>query len=284
MALDPDAAARALSDLASDAGLSAEAAASGILEVANVRMARAIRQVSLFRGHDPAAFTLCAFGGAGGLHAAELARAAGIGRVLVPAAPGVLSAWGLLAGDLVVARTSTVLQAQSSLGAERLDELFAPLEREAREMLAAETRAAPGEILAERTIEARYPGQSHEIEVRADDWVEAFHDRHERRYGFVRRDEEVVAVSLRVVARARVAEPPLPVPWEESSPRRRAKARAWDGGGWIEAALHDRAALRAGDSIEGPAVIAEAGATTWIPGGARALVTSGGHLEMKVSS
>ncbi len=283
MVLDPGASARALGELASAVGLSAEGAASGILEVANVRMARAIRQVSLFRGHDPAAFTLCAFGGAGGLHAAELARAAGIERVLVPAAPGVFSAWGLLAGDLVVARTATVLQAESSLGAERLDALFAPVEREARERLAAETRAAPGEIQAERTIEARYPGQSHEIEVPAEGWVEAFHDLHERRYGFVRRDEEVVAVTLKVMVRAPVAEPPLPVPWEGSSPRTREKVRAWDGGGWSEAALHDRAALRPGDSIVGPAVIAEAGATTWVPGGASALVTSGGHLEMKVS-
>jgi N-methylhydantoinase A len=286
MVLDTRAASEAVVDLARRLGLPVEEAAAGILDVANVTMARAIRQVSLFRGFDPAGFTLCAFGGAGGLHAAELAPAAGISRVRVPAAPGVFSAWGLLAGDLVVARSATVLEGASRLEGNRLMERFKSMEERALETLSTEAGARSVPPGLERSVEARYPGQSHELPVPASgDWVEAFHLAHEQRYGFAMRDEEVVVVNLKVVARSPVSPPPPPSTGEDGRKVENAPGhQVWDGGAWKGCAVLERADLPPGTLVEGPAVLTEPGATLWVPDGRMAEVAADGSLEIRISS
>jgi N-methylhydantoinase A len=284
MPLDPGAAARAVSAIAGRLGVGLEEAAAGILEVACVTMARAIRQVSLFRGHDPGDFVLCAFGGAGGLHAADLLAAAGIPSALVPPGPGVLSAWGLLASDVVVSRSATVLRPASALRGEALEAAFRPLEASALAVLSEESAAGgPGGVLLDRRIDARYAGQSHELTVPAGDgWAEAFHALHRSRFGFDRRDEAIVAVTLRVAARLPVEEPPLPDPWTgppESPPSR--PHRVWDGGAWREGVAVERSSLRPGAALRGPAVVTEAGGTTYVPAGCAATVTARGAIRLE---
>jgi N-methylhydantoinase A len=284
MPLETDASARGVGALASTLGMTLEETAAGILEVANVTMARAIRQVSLFKGHDPAGFALCAFGGAGGLHAADLARAVGTPEAVIPASPGVFSAWGLLAGDLVVGRSATVLRSSSEVSGAGLSEAFAPLEGAVLEALEAERRsgfAGSGPRL-ERFVDGRYRGQSHELRVSASgDWVESFHAAHEGRYGFCRREEEVVAVTLRVVGRALVAQPPSPSPWTgEPGAGTRSARRLWERGAWRDGFAVERSGLRTGEVVEGPAVITEAGSTTFVPSGAAARVAPDGSLRL----
>lgn len=283
MKLDEAAAGRAVGALASAAGLGFEETAAGILDVANVTMARAIRHVSLFRGHDPADFVLCAFGGAGGLHAADLAAAAGIPEAMIPPGPGVLSAWGLVASDVVVSRSATLLVPAASLSGGALERAFAPLVAAAMDDLEGEKAALAGggPEAVERIVEARYRGQSHEVPVPAGgDWVDAFHEAHRRRYGFERRDEAVIAVTLRAVVRLPVVRPPSPTSGAADPGGAPSLRKVWDAGAWREARIVERSSLRVGDAVEGPAVIAEPGATTYVPGGARASAAADGSLRL----
>ncbi|MBI3447992.1 MAG: hydantoinase/oxoprolinase family protein [Acidobacteria bacterium] len=282
MALDAAAAERAIGALAASLGMSLEETASGILDVANVTMARAIRHVSLFRGFDPAGFALCAFGGAGGLHASSVAAAAGIDEVLVPAEPGVLSAWGLLAGDLVADRSETVLVPAGPVSDSALRSSFARLASEASSiLLGTERPASAGDrVVVERTIDARYRGQSHEIAVPADgDWIAAFHAEHFRRYGFDRRGDDVIAVTVRVAARLPVAPVPFAAPERREAGRR--PARLWDRGEWREGVSIERGGLTPGETVRGPAVVTEAGATTFVPSGSSAIAGADGSLRIR---
>jgi|SRR6266850_4816668 len=283
MKLDIDAARRSISELATRLRMSLEETAAGIVEVASVTMARAIRHVSLLKGYDPAGFTLCAFGGAGGLHAAALAEATGMDEALIPASPGVLSAWGLLASDIIVDRSVTILKPVSPSNAS-LREIFAPLVADAAAILKAEGHpsSAGDRVVLERIVEARYRGQSHELAVPADgDWLQAFHGEHARRYGFSRPEEEVVAVTLKVVARLPVAPVPLPSVGPAAPPSSRGPRRLWDSGAWREGIAAERATLPPGHRIEGPAVITEAGATTYVPSGFTALLATDGSVRLR---
>ena len=292
MELDRNLSRRGIQTLADELGMGLEETASGVVEVANITMARAIREVSLFRGHDPSGFLLCAFGGAGGLHAANLAEAAGTSGALIPPEPGVFSAWGLLAGDLMVSRSATVLQSSDRLHGEVLERAFAPMEQDALCAIQSESGNATtqGEIRIERMIDARYSGQSHEISISAGgDWVASFHDAHHARFGFDNRKEAVVAVTLRIRARASVPPPPYPEPWSGSSrpgaghvPAR--PARIWDAGKWHDGQAVERSGMAAGSTLAGPAVITEAGATTFVPARCSASVTSEGALRIQETS
>jgi N-methylhydantoinase A len=268
-----------LRELAAALGTSPESAAQGVLEVANTRMEGALRLISVERGHDPANLVLVAFGGAAPLHAAELAGRLGVPRVLVPPDPGTLSARGILVADVRKDASRSVLRRGADAEISALQPLFAELEQAARAELAAE--GFQGEIVSvDRAIDARYGGQSYELAVPLTaDWVEGFHAAHLSRFGFKREDAVVEAVTLRLTARARVSHP-------ASRPIHRSKApaaaertlRVYIHGEWRDVPLHTRAALRAGHSIDGPAVIAEYSATTWLPSGWYAEVASYGDL------
>jgi N-methylhydantoinase A len=204
--------------------------AEGILEVANANMERALRRVSVERGHDPADFWLVAFGGAGPLHACELAGRLGMKGVVVPRWPGLFSALGMVLADLTVEKSRTVLGREIP---------WRELERKAQTELR-------GRV--ERFVEARYPGQSYEIRIPegAD-----FHAAHRRLYGFSREAPvEVVNAVVRVTA-------------EQPKPRFRRIAR---GGRTWKGAI-SRGALRAGDVVRGPSVVTEDNATTYLPRG-----------------
>ena len=203
--LDDKRARKALENLAADLSkaaqrkVSAREAAQGVLEVVNTNMERALRHISVERGHDPRAFTLVPFGGAGGLHAVELARALQIPRVLLPFAPGALSAIGVLAADVVKEQSRTVMWEAGPDVSRKLDRVFRELEAEARAVLRREGYPESKQR-HERSLAARYKGQSFELQIKqtSGNIVAAFHRAHRARYGYAQEKNVVEIVSARV--------------------------------------------------------------------------------------
>jgi len=264
--LDRDAIEGPLAALASALGESPERAAHGVLEVANTRMEGALRLISVERGHDPEDLVLVAFGGAAPLHAAELAARMGVPKVLIPPDPGTLSARGILVADVRKDASRSVLREGPDAELAALEPTFAELEQLARAELAAEGFTGDA-VTVERAIDGRYSGQSYELEVAASaDWQDAFHAAHLQRFGFRREDAVVQAVTLRVTARAHVPRPqPARLAPAEASARPDGLTRVCVGATWQDIPLFQREALGAGQRLEGPAVVAEYSATTWVP-------------------
>jgi N-methylhydantoinase A len=280
MPLDGARAARALSRLARRLGLSVEMTAEGIVRVVHAAMDRAIRRISVERGHDPRDYTLIAFGGAAGLHAAELAGALGVDRVLVPLHPGLLSAWGAATADLRRDYVQTVRLI--SPAAADLRARLRPLLSRARRELRAEG-ARPGAISVSALLDVRYAGQSYELPVgMSAAYAEAFHRAHQRRYGYADRLRPVEVVNLRVVGSA-------PVSVRLSTPRAARTPvtplirphRVFWGGRWRRGMRCDRAALHPGAVVDGPAIVTELSATTLVPPGWRLRCTGGGALLLE---
>jgi len=283
MRLDEARAQAALNKLAEKMGASSPQAALGVVQVANAAMERAIRAVSVERGHDPRDFALVAFGGAGPLHACALAEALQIPQVIVPRAPGVLSALGMAFSDWVKDYTRAIFADEAMLNAPALDTIFAALEARAHDELRAEGVSAENIRLA-RGLDMRYTGQSHEIQVEAanGDWIKAFHAAHEQRYGYRQPDATVEAVSARLRATGLTPKPEFaPIEISGSDP---AQARLGSGGVWlsaaerVEAAYYDRDRLAAGNEVPGPAILFQLDATAFIPPGWMAKVDQWGHL------
>jgi N-methylhydantoinase A len=205
--LDVDAAAAALTRLGVElGGLSAEEAALGVIRVANAVMERALRRVSVERGYDPKQFVFVPFGGAGPLHACELATALGIRRILLPPHPGVLSALGLLMADVVHENAQAILLSAADLQRDPnpLQTLFDRLSAENHAVLRAEGITHPR---LEASLDLRYRGQSYELNVplaipiasqRVADAIAAFHALHDQRYGYASAGEAVEVITLRV--------------------------------------------------------------------------------------
>jgi N-methylhydantoinase A len=247
--------------------LNLEQFAAGVIRVVNATMERAIRVVSVERGHDPRDFTLVAFGGAGGLHACELARALRIPRVIVPALPGALSAVGILASDVVKDYSRTVLwRVRDALPLHRLEEEFLVLSRQAEKDFRGE--GWRGAVGFQRSVDIRYRGQGFELNIPySRKLLAAFAHDHQRRYGYQYDDREVELVTLRL--RAVVKPPKAGLSSDPAEITRSSKApeyvRVFSSGTRLRAALYDRAQLRVGKKYRGPAFLTEYSATTFIP-------------------
>ena len=254
-----------LQALADGLGISPEAAAEGILAVADTAMERALRVISVERGYDPADFAVVAFGGAGALHVAELTRRLGASRALVPPDPGLLSAYGMLASPVTreVSRTVLASTSESDLNA-RLDAVFTELEAQGRDEMVSEGAEADT-LVIERWVDARYQGQSFELRVPADEWVDLFHTSHDERYGYRRDETPVEAVTLRVIITAPSV--PLEVPELEAAagPPPTEPSQVFFGGATVPAQRVWRQDLRAGHTLRGPVIVQEYSATTWVP-------------------
>jgi N-methylhydantoinase A len=283
-ALERDAIAEPLSKIADSLGGSLEEAAEGVLAVADTAMERALRVISVERGYDPIDFAVVGFGGAGALHVAELARRLGSTSAIVPPDPGLLSAYGMLASPLTKETSRTILaRADAPESGRRIEEALQQLEGEARAAMATEG-AAPGALTSEGLIDARYVGQSFELGVPADDWVEHFHRAHLERYGYARRQTTVEAVTVRVTVTApspELVQRELP---EAHGPPEARPLRVVFGGKTHEAMSVRRNDLSAGHRIEGPAVIQEYSGTTWVPAGFEAAVDAWGCLHLRFDS
>jgi N-methylhydantoinase A len=244
--------------------------AGGILAVANAVMEKAVRVISVERGHDPRDYTLVAFGGAGGLHACALASALEMRGVLLPIFPGGLSALGILRADVVREFSRTVLLPVSNAKrhSREFRSLFGPLEMAARRLLRQEGFSTP-EVKIEQRLDMRYVGQAYELSVPSSgDFVAAFHRAHEQRYGYhdAKRAAEIVNVRVRATGMTEKPE-------AEKIPRAPKGAKSPIAGrlhcvldGKRQATtLIARAQLRNGDFFPGPAVISEYSATTLVP-------------------
>ncbi len=286
MALDRGLAERAVLDrVARPLGLTLQAAARGILAIADANMMGAIRVVSVERGHDPRDFCLVAFGGAGPLHGCALAELLGIASVLVPPAPGVLCAEGLLAAGLKAEFSRTL--AGMVEDADTIEAAFAALERDAAAWLeeervaAADGRVEPGRR-AGRVALMRYAGQGGELAVAwpgtLDTARAAFAEAHRRLNGFVL-ESTVELVTLRVEAEGVVAAPARTGVPVGAGAQAVARGDVWFGeGDAVSAGIYERAALGAGDRIAGPAVVTQLDATTLVPPGWAAEVAASGAL------
>jgi N-methylhydantoinase A len=241
-------------------------------------MEKAIRVISVERGFDPREYTLVAFGGAGALHACELAEALQMPRVLVPKFPGALSALGILRADVVrdVSQTVRLAVHQAAAARKLLQQRFTNIERRGLREMRAEGFAA-GQVRIERLLDMRYVGQAYELTVRAaGNFVQSFHRAHEQRYGYADVNREVEVINVRARLRGATPKPALPKSRNAGS-RVRANAIVEHrfvviAGRGRRTAIYDRAKLRAGNRFLGPAVVAEYSATTFVPPGWRARV------------
>jgi N-methylhydantoinase A len=278
MRLDAAAARAVLAPLADRLGRSIEAAAEDVLAVADAVMARAVRRISVERGEDPARFTLVPFGGAGAMHACAVARELGISRVLVPPSPGLLCAYGALIADRIVERVETRLRdVGPRLDAALLDADFARLEAEARPLV----EGTASEPCLDRTVAMRYRGQSFELMVpAAGELVAAFHGAHRARFGYALDGDPVELVSLRLRACGCAEPAPLPVEPCADGDAQIARATCIFAGRAYGASVLERRRLREGARFEGPALIVEYSATTFVPPDARAEVGRDGCLAL----
>jgi N-methylhydantoinase A/oxoprolinase/acetone carboxylase beta subunit len=265
MPIDAARAAEAVGRIAEQLGMTGTNAAAGILRVANANMERAIRVVSVERGHDPRDFALVAFGGCGGLHACEIARELGMRAVIVPRYAGALSALGMLMADAVRDYSAGVL------GRSDWEVCFARLERRAQ-------RESPGAPIL-RSADLRYRGQSYELNVPWPDSAAHFHREHAKVYGYSSPDRAVEIVTLRVRARTPLPKPKLTADTKRAgaAETRRVWRRIWVDGAWRRTAVWKREQLGSGFK-SGPALVLDYGSTTLVPPRWRFRVDRSGNL------
>ena len=285
MPLEADRAYAALARLGAGLGLDPLRAALGVVQVANVHMEGALRVISVERGHDPRRFSLLSFGGAGSLHAADLARGLGIPRVLVPPLASTLSAFGMLATEVVKDYTRTVMLPGDTPVAE-LAARLEPLARRGREEIRAEG-VAEADIRFEPSLDMRYRGQSYELIVPFGETVYAdFHALHEQQYGYARRDGPVEVVNLRLRAVGRVSPPPLPrraFGDQDPSPALIESRPVVFADGPRPTRLYRAEKLQPGNRIEGPAVVVRSDTTILVGPADTATVDACDNLIIEVA-
>lgn len=280
LALDAKAAHRAVAELAAEMGMSVEAAAEGIVAIANEHMVRALRVISVQRGFDPADFSLCCFGGAGGLHVCDLAAALGCSEVLVPNHGGVFSALGMLLAPRERQLSRTLNRPLGDLDAAEVERIADELEGEGRAAMAAEGVAGEA-IAASVTVDLCYVGQSFPLNLpwQADlaALTEVFHRAHQQRYGH-RLDLPVQLITLRLTLRAPSAVESLPTGLSAQP----GEAEEWCQVAGCEHAVprYRRDSLARGQAVAGPALISEVVATSWVAPGWQAEVDAWGNLWM----
>ena len=263
MQLNPEHAYKSLAVISAALNINETQAALGVIEVANAHMERALRVISIERGFDPKDFTLMSFGGAGGLHAAQLARRLGIPYIIIPPVASTLSAFGMLAADVVKDYVRTVMLSGDE-AKEILTQALAPMVEQGFNEVKGEG-IPENDIILEEYLEMRYKGQSFELKVPLnEDYVATFHEIHQRTYGYSRVDAPVEIVNIRVRAVGKVTPPPL-VPFPDTGPngehalidRRMVRLSEMA----IETAFYRGEKLRHGNRISGPAVILRADTT-----------------------
>jgi N-methylhydantoinase A len=272
--------------------LTVEQAALGIHRILNAQVAEGIRLVSIRQGHDPRRFTLLPLGGAGALHACALAEELGIGRIIVPPNPGVLSAAGLLAAPVEHEVSAALPRAADQLDMAEVRNVLDRLDARCDALMAQEN-VPPGTVARSYFADVCYAGQGYHLEVPfAPDGAEpfaamtaAFYAAHDRTYGFAPQ-APIRLVNLRTVHRAD-AGAPIPEDWRPSqgSPlRRRANILLPEHRAPVEAAVYDRAALQAGEVIAGPAIVEQDDTTTLLTPGWRGRVDRLGNLVLERSN
>jgi N-methylhydantoinase A len=291
MILDRDRAQRAVAQLAEALGLDLLQTALGIVEVVNAHMERALRVISVERGHDPRLFTLLSFGGAGGLHAVDLARRLGVRLALVPPLASTLSAFGMLNADVIKDGSQTVmLSGETGIDeiAGRFTALISNLKKtfDSGENTTKNTR--PADLMIEMFVDMRYQGQSYELTIPFTEHLHAdFHQAHRKVYGFAREERPVELVNLRV----RLVQRTSPLTLPESAQNNSDPSRAWLGRrpvvvsrehGFQEISFYRGEDLYPGNRLVGPAVVLRKDTTIFLGGTDLANVDRFGNLLIEV--
>ncbi len=281
--------------LANPLGMGIEEVAEGILRVANANMVRAIRTMTVEKGIDPRKFVLLPFGGAGALHAVELARAMEVKNVVVPIAPGNFSAFGLLAAPIRYDEVVTFRAHQDQIDLKKMESLTIALDDLAREEMKRDG-VDPSAVAFERSADIRYFGQAYSLSIRFpngpitneiwDGVISDFHQNHIRTYGFKNEKDPIEVVNLRLAVIGRTENASLYAEGEKAiDPIMPVKVRpAYFGGVWVDTAIYKRADLRVGHTFKGPAVIEEQGATTVMAPGDVATIDNRMSIVISVAS
>lgn len=272
-------------------GLGVVESAAGIIRIMTENMMSAVRLVTVERGHDPRDFAVCAFGGNGAMYAVEIARALSIPRVVIPAHPGVFSAYGVLRSDVVYDDTQTLLMPIAGDEGPKLTSRLAELRANVVDQFA-EDGIDEEDVTFKATAELRYAAQLHELSVDLESLeldeaglnrvIESFHEGHRQTFGHAEPDGEVVLVNLRVFG-SRLMGPEIPArpeKVEEKEPETRQVY--FDDHGWVDTEVRNRKALVEGDLIEGPAILLQTDTTIVLPPGASATPNSSGDLIVEV--
>jgi N-methylhydantoinase A len=293
LALDQDAARRAVGDLAERLGMGLEEVASSIVELVDFSMVNAIRLVSIDRGLDPRGFTLVSFGGAGSLHAAALAEIIGIEQILVPVHQGVFSAFGLMTADMRVDESITANFRSDLVELDRVNEVVKRLRTRALARLRSE--GYDGTPILEENIEMRYLGQNHSTDIsiprdetgrlgeqELNEIFLAFHAEHKRLYGYEIADEIIEFVHFKVTAIGPTENPTLrELPsGPPASPKDTRDVYFRSQGGRLPTPIYSRDSLTPGSRIEGPAMVEEAMATTLMHPGQSLEVDQYGNITL----
>ncbi len=288
IALDPSASRKVIEEhIAANLRCTVEEAAEGILRVINASMTAAIRKLTVERGFDPRLFTLVPFGGAGPLHGVDLARELGIGDVVIPLAPGVASAEGLVFSNLRSDRIQTHVALLDRLEQSELEQILEDLTSQAIADLAISAEGIEPGI--SRRAGLRYAGQGYDIPIGLPHgpfdlaFLEsAFHTEHERQYGFARLDQRVQLVNVWVAAELPISGDGR-VPAEQTAsdmPEPRTRRPVYLSGSWLDTAVYDRSRLRPGQRIDGPAIVEQLDSTTLVGTGQQACIDAWGQIAI----
>ncbi len=291
ISLDAARAHAAIAALASDLGVNVSTMAEGIVKLAVVKMTGAIKEISIMRGHDPRAFTLFAYGGAGPLHAAAIAAELGMSRVVVPPMPGNFSAFGLLVADVRLDAVKTHVVRTADLTFADLGAILGELRAQTRARLAAEGFTDTA-MRFEASLDMRYVGQAFELDVAVDercasmaDVDRAFRTAHERRYAHAT-DDPAEIVTFRVAAYGLGLKPTLRRPADLTAAPDKAilgdRAVVFDGAR-VTTRVYTRDLLPPGMPVAGPALVEEPGTTTVVPPGFSAVCDVHGNLLVERS-
>lgn len=273
-------------------GLSAERAAAGVLEIAAANQVHGIRQVTTVKGRDPADYTLLAFGGSGALLAAKSCDFLGITSIIVPPYPGNLSAYGLQVSDVRRDYVRTIVRLENRSDPAEIEAAWTGLEAQGKAELAAQGVAEDAQEFA-RMADLRYRGEAHEVQVRlpvgltgkvcVEEMWRAFHDEHERVYGFsYGGEQEPELVQLRLQAVGKMHRPPrLTFPSSGNGTPDETRPVYWGIDGWVDTSIYLRDEMPSGTTIAGPAIVQEYGSTVVIPPGWQARVDDLGDIWME---
>jgi len=266
MKLDYDRAHNALKQIGGKIGLNAPQTARGVIDVVNAHMERALRLVSIERGFDPRDFFLLSFGGAGGLHACDLAEQLGIPKVIVPPLASTLSAYGMLVADVIKDYSQTIMISGDAPKEQILAALHPLVEQGMRDIQ--NEGFSPDQIRIERALDMRYRGQSYELTVPyCDHFLEEFHRYHERAYGYARRASAVEIVNVRLRAVGLIEPPSLPdFPIRDRNPAQAylEDRQIFTNDGMRNVPMYQGELLAPGNQMSGPAIIVRKDTTIYL--------------------
>ncbi|MEJ2164083.1 MAG: hydantoinase/oxoprolinase family protein [Desulfobacterales bacterium] len=281
--------------IAEPLGLDLMQAAEGIIAVVNANMIRGIRRVSVERGHDPRDFSLVPFGGAGPLHGVELARALNMSRVVIPAHPGIASAFGMLSADVRHDYVQTLIVTSDRVDGKRLDSIYQDLEAQGRTQLMREGFSGEMAVFSRRA-DMRYAGQSYELSLPVpagpistealNSLFVQFHQAHQQSYGYCREKEPIEFVNLRLIAQGKLpgSRPAENRAGDQTPAPPLGTRTVWFQGRGLESSIYERSRLVCDQVISGPAVVEQLDSTIVVPPKFKGVVDIMGNLTIEQES